>query len=290
MNIAMRDVDTALLRTFLTLAETMSFSRTGGVIGRSQSAVSAQIVRLEDMLGRRLLDRDTRNVRLSAEGERLLGPARAMLAQGEALLARFAGDEIEGLVRFGSPEDFTFAYLPDILGVFAAAHERVELHVTCSLTLPLIAEFAAGEQDIVIIKQDPARPHPGARALWREPLVWVGARGMVFEGGWQVPLVLSPAPCVYRSRAIAALDGAGAGWTGVFTSPSFTGCTAAVRAGLGVAVMPRAMVPGGLVVQGANWPALAEAEMAVLCAPHPSRAVAALMAFIMDQVPRRRFE
>ncbi|MGL5009915.1 MAG: LysR family transcriptional regulator [Paracoccaceae bacterium] len=285
----MRDVDTALLRTFVTLAETGSFSRTGALIGRSQSAVSGQIARLEERLGRRLLERDTRNVRLSAEGERLLGPARAMLAQGEALLAQFAGEEIAGVVRFGSPEDFASAYLPDILGVFAAAHARVDLHVTCDLTLPLMAALAAGEEDIIIIKQDPAAPHPGARALWREALVWVGAREMAFDAG-QVRLVLSPAPCVYRGRAIAALDGAGVGWTGVFTSPSFTGCTAAVRAGLGVAVMPRAMVPAGLVVQGADWPQLPEAEMAVLCAPRPSRAVAALAAFIVDQVPRRRFE
>jgi DNA-binding transcriptional LysR family regulator len=285
----MQDVDLTLLRTFVTLADTASFSRTGDVIGRSQSAVSGQIRRLEEVLGRRLLERDTRNVRLSGAGERLLGPARAMLAQGEALLARFADEEIAGVVRFGSPEDFASAYLPDILGVFAAAHERVELHVACSLTLPLIAEFEAGAQDLIIIKQDPARRHAGAKALWREALVWVGAEARQCAG-CVVPLVLSPAPCVYRSRAVAALDAAGVAWTGVFTSPSFAGCTAAVRAGLGVAVMPRAMVPAGLVVQGADWPVLAEAEMSILCSPRPSRAVAALAAFIEEQVPRRRFE
>jgi DNA-binding transcriptional LysR family regulator len=282
----MRDVDTALLRTFVTLAETGSFSRTGGIIGRSQSAVSGQVARLEALLGCRLLDRDTRNVRLSAEGERLLGPARAMLAQGAALVERFAGDEIAGVVRFGSPEDFASAYLPDILGVFAAAHDRVELHVACSLTLPLIAEFEAGSQDVVIIKQDPGKGHAMARPLWREALVWVGASQRALAG--VVPLVLSPAPCVYRSRAVAALDGAGVAWTGVFTSPSFAGCTAAVKAGLGVTVMPRAMVPAGLeVLEG--WPDLAEAEIALLCAPRPSRAVAALAGFIADEVPRRRF-
>ena len=283
----MRDVDLALLRTFVTLAETGSFSRTGGLIGRSQSAVSGQIARLEGLLGCRLLERDTRNVRLSGDGERLLGPARAMLAQGAALVERFAGEEIAGLVRFGSPEDFASAYLPDILGVFAAAHERVELHVTCSLTLPLVAEFEAGEQDLVIIKQDPGQRHRQAQPLWREALVWVGARAVVFGRG-VVPLVLSPAPCVYRSRAIAALDGAGVGWSGVFASPSFAGCMAAVRAGLGVTVIPRAMVPAGLVVQE-GWPGLAEAEIALLSAPRASRAVAALAGFIADQVPRRRF-
>jgi DNA-binding transcriptional LysR family regulator len=208
------------------------------------------------------------------------------LAQGAALVERFTGDEIAGVVRFGSPEDFASAYLPDILGVFAAAHERVELHVACSLTLPLIAEFEAGAQDVVIIKQDPGKGHVMARPLWREALVWVAARQIALSG--VVPLVLSPAPCVYRSRALAALDAGGVAWTGVFTSPSFAGCTAAVRAGLGVTVMPRAMVPAGLAVLE-GWPELAEAEIALLCAPQPGRAVAALAGFIADQVPRRRF-
>jgi DNA-binding transcriptional LysR family regulator len=157
IGVTMHDVDTSLLRTFVVLAETGSFSRTGGRIGRSQSAVSGQIRKLEEMFGRQLLDRDTRNVRLTAEGERLLVHARAMVAQADAMLARFRAPEIAGEVRFGSPEDFASAYLPDILGVFAVAHPAVELHVTCQLTLPLVEEFEAGGQDLIIVKQDPAQ-------------------------------------------------------------------------------------------------------------------------------------
>jgi DNA-binding transcriptional LysR family regulator len=287
----MHDVDTSLLRTFVVLAETGSFSRTGGRIGRSQSAVSGQVRKLEDMFGRQLLDRDTRNVRLTAEGERLLVHARAMVAQADAMLARFRAPEIAGEVRFGSPEDFASAYLPDILGVFAVAHPAVELHVTCQLTLPLVEEFEAGGQDLIIVKQDPARRYAGARALWQERLVWVAApgleRGFARAGaGRPLPLVLSPAPCVYRSRATGALDAAGMAWTGVFTSPSFAGCSAAVRAGLGYAVMPRAMVPPGLVVLD-GWPLLAEAEIALLGAGRLSAAAQALAAFIEERVARR---
>lgn len=282
---AMHDVDTSLLRTFVVLAETGSFSRTGGLIGRSQSAVSGQIAKLEAMFGRVLFDRDTRNVRLTAEGERLLAPARAMIAAADAMLERFGTAEVAGEVRFGSPEDFTSAYLPDILGVFAAAHPAVELHVTCQLTLPLVEEFEAGQHDLIVVKQDPARPYPGARALWRERLVWVGAAEAAFAATRVWPLVLSPAPCVYRSRAVGALEAAGAAWTGVFTSPSFAGCAAAVRAGLGVAVMPQAMVPAGLVVL-ADWPPLAEAEIALLGSARLTPAAAALARFIGDRVRR----
>jgi DNA-binding transcriptional LysR family regulator len=280
----MHDLDTQLLRTFVSLAETRSFSRTAGRVGRSQSAVSGQLAKLETALGVRLFARDTRNVALTTEGERLLPDARAMVAQADAMLARFRAPDIAGLVRFGSPEDFASFYLPDILGVFAAAHPAVELHVTCQLTLPLIAEFEAGEQDLIVIKQDPARAHPSARTLWRERLVWATAPH--FNATRRpVPLVLSPAPCVYRARALGALEAAGWDWLGVYTSLSFAGAIAAVRAGLGATVMPQAMVPPGLVVQD-GWPALAEAEIALLTPPRAPAAVQALAAFVAEKVRR----
>lgn len=287
----MHDVDTAVLRTFLALVESGSFSRAGVLVGRSQSAVSEQIRKLEEMFGRTLLERTTRRVRLTVEGEHFLPHARAMVAQADAMLARFREPDIAGEVRFGSPEDFASAYLPDILGVFAAAHPAVELHVTCQLTLPLVEEFEAGAQDLIIVKQDPAQPYATARPLWRERLVWVAAPGLVAGfaeavRGRLLPLVLSPSPCVYRGRATRSLDRAGVAWTGVFTSPSFAGQAAAVRAGLGYAVMPRAMVPPELrVLEG--WPDLAEVEIALLGQSRLSAAAAALAGFIEERVSRR---
>lgn len=287
----MHDVDTSVLRTFLALAETGSFSRTGVLVGRSQSAVSEQIRKLEDMFGRVLLERTTRHVRLTAEGEKFLQHARTMVAQADAMLARFRAPDIEGEVRFGSPEDFASAYLPEILGVFAAAHPAVELHVTCQLTLPLVENFEAGEQDLIIVKQDPERRYTSSRPLWRERLVWVAAASLTpnfrdATRGRPLPLVLSPSPCVYRSRATRTLEGAGVTWSGVFTSPSFAGQAAAVRAGLGYAVMPRAMVPPELSVLP-DWPELAEVEIALLGQARLSPAAAALAGFIEERVARR---
>jgi DNA-binding transcriptional LysR family regulator len=294
------DVDTALLRTFVTLAETASFSRTAALIGRSQSAVSGQVQKLEGTFGRKLFERDTRNVRLTPDGERLLGHARAMVAAADAMLARFRDGDLTGEVRFGSPEDFASAYLPEILSVFAASHPHVEIKVACRLTLELVAEFERGEQDLIVVKQDPERRLPGARPLWRERLVWAGAaegeRSFAVLAAARraarrpFPLVLAPAPCVYRARAAAALDAQGLPWAAVYTSPSFAGCVAAVRAGLGVSVMPRSMVPEGVAAldPGDGWPDLPDAEMALLGAARMSRAAAALAAFIEERVTRRR--
>jgi DNA-binding transcriptional LysR family regulator len=285
--IAMHDVDTSLLRTFVAVAESGSFSGTGALIGRSQSAVSGQIAKLERTFGRTLLQRDTRNVRLTPDGERLLVHARKMIAAADAMLARFRAGDLTGVVRFGSPEDFASAYLPDILGVFAAAHEGVQLHVSCKLTLTLIEEFLAGAQDLIIVKQDPARRQPGSTALWRESLVWVGApdRESAFAAvaarPRPLPLVVAPAPCVYRSRATVALDQAHVAWTDVFTSPSHAGVSAAVKAGLGYAVMPHAMVPPDLSVlaqvrgraRPIRWPPRAGGRCSTRGGPPPACAV-----------------
>lgn len=295
----MYDVDTAFLRTFVTLAETRSFSRTGTLVGRSQSAVSGQIKKLEETFARQLIERDTRNVRLTADGEKLLVYAREMIAAADAMLARFRTDDLSGEVRFGSPEDFTTAYLPDILAAFADAHPSVMLHVSCALTRTLIEDFEAGLHDLVIIKQSPERLHPGARAIWREELVWVGpvldslpaafeeARALFNERGRPLPMVLSPPACVYRERALGALDRAKAVWTSVFTSPSHAGCSAAVRAGLGYAVMPRGLIPPGVQVLS-GWPRLEDADLCLLEPTRPSPSAAALAAFIEDRMNARR--
>ncbi len=287
----MYDVDTAFLRTFVALAQTRSFSRTAALVGRSQSAVSGQIKKLEETFGQALLDRDTRNVRLTEAGEKLLGYARDMIATADAMLARFRTVEITGEVRFGSPEDFATAHLPEILAAFSDAHPGVQLHVSCALTLTLIAEFEAGGHDLVIVKQPMGAHHPGARALWREQLVWVGPADERLPGAYEealswfgersrpLPLVLSPAPCVYRSRALDSLEALRAPWTSVYTSPSQAGCAAAVRAGLGYAVMPQDLIPPGLRALQ-NWPALAAADLCLLQPNRPSPAAAALAQFI----------
>ena len=287
----MADLDTALLRAFVALAETLSFSRTAGRVGRSQSAVSMQIAKLEEILGCRLFDRDKRNVAITAEGEALLGDARRMLALAEAMVARNRATDLAGEVRFASPEDFATQYLPAILGAFAERHPQLRLHVTCDLTLRLVESLGRGEQDLIVVKQDPADPYPGSRPLWRELPVFVGrGRQPPDATAGRLPLVLSPAPCVYRRRAVGALDQAGLPWDIAYTSPSFAGTIAEVRAGLGVTVLPRAMVPDGLqALQAADgWPSLPEVEIALLAAPRANPATAALAAFVGERVPGAR--
>jgi DNA-binding transcriptional LysR family regulator len=261
-----RYLDLDLLRCFARVAETGSFTRAGDQIGRSQSAVSLQIKKLEGLVGRTLIDRTTRTVSLTRDGELLLSHARSILKAHDAAWADLLEPDVAGLVRLGVPEDFATVHLSDVLAAFAEAHPKVELEVTCDLTLNLIERFESGGYDLVLVKREPGAPERGVR-VWREPLVWVGRDRLVLASDdAPVPLVVSPQPCVYRKRAIEALEAVGRRWRVTYTSTSLAGAQAAVHAGLGVSVLPREMVPPSLTPLGALFglPALEETEIALI--------------------------
>jgi DNA-binding transcriptional LysR family regulator len=277
----MLPLDVPLLVTFLDLAETGNFTRTAARVHRTQSAVSAQLRRLEELLGARLFERTTRTVVLTAAGERLIPHARTVVEATAALLARFHDADVAGDVRLGCPEDVAGADLPAILADFVAAFPRVRLHVRCDLTLHLVEQFEAGAFDLILIKQDPERLLPGARLLRHEPLSWVGTRAQAARPpqAGPVPLVLAPAPCVYRARALEALSAAGKAGDVVYASTSEAGHVAAVRAGLGITVLPQRRVPADLVPLAAGWPAMRGAAICLLALARPTGAVEAFARF-----------
>lgn len=263
-----RVLDLDLLRAFVTIAETGSFTRAGDRLGRTQSTVSLQIRRLEDQIGRAVFARSPRSLALTTDGERLLGPARQLLRLNDAAIAELFEPAMTGRVRLGVPEDFATVHLPGVLAAFAKAHPLVELEVTCDLTLNLIDAFHAGRFDLVLVKREPQAPLEGMR-VWREPLVWVARDALGPAGQDVVPLVVSPEPCVYRKRATDALDAVGRKWRVAYTSTSLAGARSAVNAGLGVTVLPREMVPNYLtaITGESDLPPLYDTEIALIEAP-----------------------
>lgn len=279
----MRMLDLDLLKGFVKVADTGSFTRAGDQLGRTQSAISLQIKRLEELIGHALLERTTRSLALTPHGERLLGHARHLLRAHDSAWADLFEPDVAGCVRLGVPEDFASVHLPQVLAEFTEAHPRVELEVTCDLTLNLLERFNGGDFDLVMVKREIGGPTQGVR-VWREPLVWTGREGADVPGPDEViPLVVSPQPCVYRKRATRALDEAGRRWRVAYTSTSLTGCQAAVRAGLGFTVLPREMVPPGLQPLGAQagLPELHETEIALIEAPDLPRPAHALAEHII---------
>ena len=226
-----RNLDMVALRSFVAVVDCGGVTRAAGVLNLTQSAVSMQIRRLEDMLGLRLFDRSTRRIRLTPEGEVLLGYARRMLALNDEAHRRLTGDEQEGEIVLGVPHDIVYPAIPQVLHRFAREFPRIRVTLVSSFTRVLKAQFARGEADVILTTED--RLDEGGETLAELPLVWVGApRGQAWR---QRPLRLAyEQNCLFRARAQAALDGAGIPWEMAVESDSTRAIEATVSADLAV--------------------------------------------------------
>lgn len=284
------NLDLDLIRAFVAVAETQNFTRAGTRLGRTQSAISLQIKRLEEQIDAELFSRDPRRVVLTGQGEALLPQARRLLRVNDEIIGEMFEHSLEGEVRFGAPEDFATTHLPHILGDYARAYPQVSLSVTCDLTLHLMERLQQGELDLALIKREPLGRDTGV-SVWRERLVWAGAGEEVLHEGVPLPLVAAPSPCVYRKRATAALDAMGRAWRIAYTSPSLAGQHAALRAGLGVTALPSEMVPNDLMLFGEEdgFPPLADAEIALIRAGKTLPVAAERLAeFILARLDQER--
>jgi DNA-binding transcriptional LysR family regulator len=259
------NLDLDLVRTFVTIAGTGNFTRAAETMRRQQSTISLQVQRLESALGQKLIERTPRSVRLTSEGETFLGYARRLLDLNDEVVSRVNEPHMQGSVRLGTPEDFATRHLPEVLARFTQAYPAVALEVTCDLTMNLLERFRKGAFDLTLIKRERGATEPGGIRVWREPLVWVAADRDFWSIDGPLPLVVSPTPCVYRKRATEALDKARRAWRIAYTCGSLAGSLAAVKAGLGVTVLAKDMVPAGLhVIDGRPLPDLKDTEIALL--------------------------
>lgn len=238
--------DATTLECFLAVATTHSFTQAATKVARTQSAVSQQINKLETQIGCPLFIRG-KHLTLTAQGEIFLNYAKQIVQLNREAIELFKQPELHGEVRFGLPEDFASVFLSDVLSEYAALHPRIILNIECDLTLNLFERFKKDEFDLVLLKMNRPEDFPNGIDVWSEPLEWVGDYHFFAANESQpIPLVLSPQPCVYRSRAIQSLENAQKKWRITFTSHSYAGRIAAVRAGMGVTVLPRNMVPSDL--------------------------------------------
>lgn len=260
-------LDLDALATLVAVADTGGFTAAGQRLGRTQSAVSGRIRELELALGCRLVIRSRRGATPTEAGERLLSHARRLLAIECEARAELAGDRAQGRLRLGVPDDYVDVYLRPLIMRFAEAHPRVELEVQCELSKRIEPAVAAGELDLAVITQDPARPR--GELLRREPLHWVAARGHRPELNPVLPLGLFSEGCRGRPRILAALEGAGRAYRLVFSSTHTPGLLSAVEAGLCVSAIAESAVPPGLRVLGPadGLPPLFEVSVAMVMAP-----------------------
>ncbi|MEU9184352.1 LysR substrate-binding domain-containing protein [Streptomyces sp. NPDC048484] len=256
--------DPSQLRTFLAVAQTLSFTQAARRLGLRQSTVSQHVRRLEGTAGRQLFTRDTHSVELTEDGEAMLGFARRILEAHEQAAAFFTGTRLRGRLRFGASEDFVLTRFTEILEGFRHEHPEVDLELTVELSGTLHEQLADGKLDLVLAKRRPEDPR--GELVWHDRLVWIGAERLRLDPDRPVPLIVYPPPGISRALALEALERQGRSWRLACTSGSLNGLLAAAHAGLGVMAHSRGLIPPGLVrvPDRAGLPELGEVEFVLV--------------------------
>lgn len=285
--------DLDVLRSFATGMELGSFARAADRLGRSTSAVSAQLRKLEEQAGTPIFRKAGRSLALTEAGETMLAYARRLLVLNDEAAAAVRGADLEGWVRLGLSEDFGETLLPAVLGRFARAHPRVRIEARIARSFDLLDRVGSGQLDLALAWGD-GGGLPHAEPVAELPMRWVGpatgdgilasAHGRADE---PLPLATLEAPCLLRTAATTALDRAGIPWRLAFVSPSLAGLWAAVAAGLGVTIRTDFGLPAGVRALGpAEAPALPSLPLTLLRAEAEPDPVTARLAAILAQSVR----
>ncbi len=286
MNITPSSLDSDLLRSFLTVARHGSVTRGAQALGRTQSAISIQIKRLEESLAVSLFRRQSRGVSLSEAGERLLPAAERIVADLDHTAQAFRADPIGGLVRVGIPDEYGSHVLPTVLADFTARYPAVEVVVRCGFSVDYPEAIKRGELDLAVFTDD--RAPEGDDELIEDPTVWVASRPYQCRPEEPVPLALFDRACWWRNMAMETLDAVGQPYRVVFSSESVAGIKAAIAGGLAVGLLGRSTVGDRMHVldKEQGFPALPNSFMRLLRGANESPAITAMAAAVENEFGR----
>jgi DNA-binding transcriptional LysR family regulator len=235
----MTNVPTELLRTLVAVVDLRSFTKAAQALKITQPAVSAQIKRLQSLLGTDLLDKSAPGVSLTEAGEAVLGQARRILSINDRIV-EMTGSKHQSAVRFGVPGDLAGPRLWGALAEFQRGHPDLPFHVACGGGAALIRELEQGDLDLVImISED--EPHEQARHHWTEDVVWLRGNSINLDPAAPVPLVTRGQNCIYHRHTVAELERIGRKYAVVFTADRINALSSIVATGIGVTAMARSL-------------------------------------------------
>lgn len=274
-----------LLRTFVLAVDLDSFARAADQVSRSQSAVSLQMQRLEDICGQQLFLKQGRGWQLTPAGEILLGYARQMLDLNQQAIQALTATHIAGKVKLGLPADFAESGLPVVLARFAAVHPQMEVEVTIDRQAVLLQQLQRGKLDVIISfgKEMPE----DAITIGHLPMRWIGNINKNIAQLQPLPLLLFEPPCFFRSTGLAALEKIKRSWRPALTSGSVAGMWAAAQAGLGITIRTEMGLPAGCVALPASSGLPSLPDIAVFMLTYkktPSPAVKRLIDILHDTI------
>lgn len=234
--------DPRLLRAFVTIADTGSFTVAADRLHMTQSTISQQLGRLEQSVGQGLIDRAARPVRPTPAGERLLGPARRILSLQRDAAAMLSDPVGTSVLRIGLPEDIATVPMMSVFAQFSAGHREMRLDVTTGLSRDIARRYRAGDFDITIIKEPAAQADH--RASFPEPMAWFQAADTGDDWPDPIPLVAFPPGALYRDAMFDRIEGMGRRWYIAFTGSSLDSVAVAVATGMGLSLLPVAAMAG----------------------------------------------
>ena len=282
-----RNLDIALLRAFVAVADHRSVTAASQSLHLTQGAVSQQIARLEAISGRPLLKRGRRGMSLTSAGEHLLENARRLLALNDEVWTDISGGTVGGVVRLGAPYDLVGTPLTPVLKAFCTACPQVELSLVCRSSPELARDLASGQIDLAVL-EEPVESATG-ECLAVDRLLWAGARGGTAYARTPLPLTLVAETCVFKSAVLVALRGQGREWKTAFESGSLDATLATVRADLAISVWLATTIPADLTIlpPKAGLPELPSYAITLHVPNRPSTPAARELArFIRDRFAR----
>lgn len=243
----MTTLDIDAVEAFVLVAELRSFTRAAEALDATQSSVSARIRRLEDALGRRLLERTPRQVRLSADGEAFMDSARELVAAHRRAMGAF--DAPRRRLVIGISHHVVGAELPMILRQMTLRASQVLIEMRIGTSRELFEAFEHARLDAVIVLRHDNRRNDG-EVLMNEAFAWLGTPDFVHRSDVPLPVALQAEPCSVRRMAIDALSSANVAWSEAFVGGGVMTTGAAAAAGLAVAVLARRVAPAGTIDVG----------------------------------------
>ncbi|NWA24931.1 LysR family transcriptional regulator [Pseudomonas gingeri] len=260
------DIEIDLLRAFIAVAETGSFTAAAEVISRSQSAVSQKIIRLEEVLGLRVFERTSRTLTLTSDGERLLVGVRKLMVHFDHFVREIREPAEVNVLRLGISENLVPTQLPKLLSRFSKLYPDVQLELTTGLSNDLLDDHEAGLLDVVIAKRKISVNAQRGRVIWREPMVWMAAKDYEIEASRPVRLVMMRPPCAYRAIMIEAMASVGREWSSACVASNLMGVQAAVAGGLGITALGTSFLQEGMriIKPSEKLPTLPSTEVAVI--------------------------
>lgn len=235
------NLESDLLRTFVAIAENGSFTAAADTVSRTQSAISMQMKRLEDIVGDALFVRQSRGVSLTGPGEKLLTDSRRIITLLDQTQASLRSEQLNGRVRIGIPDQYGVSVLPGVLGKFAANNPGVEVTVRCGGSDGLDADLNSGRLDLVVVFEETVRPD--SEILTNDPTVWVTSNDYCMHECDPIPVAVYEKDCWCRDWALESLSQQEQNYRLAFTSDSIDGLQAAVTSGLAIAPLSRSNIP-----------------------------------------------